>query len=104
MPELSFQIEHAEVVPFAMVPQLAFKLRVTNHKADEVIHTVALRCQVQIETTRRRYTAVGAGKFARSFWRARTVGADAEDLFMDAHQCHDPGLPGKHRNRHSGAV
>jgi Family of unknown function (DUF6084) len=56
MPELSFQIEHAEVVPFAMVPQLAFKLRVTNHKADEVIHTVALRCQVQIETTRRRYT------------------------------------------------
>jgi len=32
-----------------------FKLRVTNADADQPIHTVALRCQIQIEVTRRRY-------------------------------------------------
>jgi hypothetical protein len=34
---------------------LSFKLRVTNADADEPIHTVALRCQIQIEAARRRY-------------------------------------------------
>ncbi len=32
-----------------------FKLRVTNADAEEPINTIALRCQIQIETTRRRY-------------------------------------------------
>jgi hypothetical protein len=57
MPDLQFQIEGAEVEPFAVSPQLAFKLRVTNPAADELIHSVALRAQVQIESTRRKYTA-----------------------------------------------
>jgi hypothetical protein len=55
MPELSFQIEAASVVPFAAVPTLAFKLQIKNSAADETIHTIALRCQIQIEVTRRRY-------------------------------------------------
>ncbi|MGA8877573.1 MAG: DUF6084 family protein, partial [Candidatus Korobacteraceae bacterium] len=57
MPDLQFHIEGAEVEPFAVSPQLAFKLRVTNAAADEHIHSVALRAQVQIESTRRKYTA-----------------------------------------------
>lgn len=56
MPELNFHIEGAEVVPYAATPQIALKLRVSNTTA-EPIHTVALRCQVQLEVTRRRYTA-----------------------------------------------
>ena len=55
MPDLSFSIEGAEVVPFAVTPQLAFKLRVRNADPDEAVHTVALHCQIQIEATRRRY-------------------------------------------------
>ncbi len=39
----------------AASPLLSFKLRITNTDADEPIHTVALRCQIQIEATRRRY-------------------------------------------------
>ncbi len=58
MPELSFQIESASVVPFAALPMLAFQLRINNATPGEIIHTVALRCQIQIETTRRRYAAV----------------------------------------------
>ena len=56
MPDLSFQVERAEVVSNAASPLLAFKLRLTNSNPEETIHTVALRCQIQIETTRRKYT------------------------------------------------
>jgi len=55
MPDLDFQIEGAEVTGFAATPTIAFKLRVTNGNRREVIHSVALRCQIQIEVTRRRY-------------------------------------------------
>src|ERR1700677_1664571 len=56
MPELSFQIEGAEIVPYAAAPLIAFKLQLRNEPAGEVIHTVALRAQIQIEATRRRYS------------------------------------------------
>ncbi len=56
MPELTFAIEGAEPVPFAAAPLVAFKLRITNSPADQTIQTIALRVQIQIETTRRRYT------------------------------------------------
>lgn len=55
MPALTFQIEEAVVVPFAVAPLLAFKLRISNKPADETIHTIALRCQIQLEVTRRHY-------------------------------------------------
>ena len=56
MPELTFQIEEAVVAEFAATPSMIFKLRVSNRVPAETIHTVALRAQIQIETTRRRYT------------------------------------------------
>jgi len=56
MPDLSFQIEGASVVPFAVAPTLAFKLQISNAAVDEAIHTVALRCQIQIDVARRRYS------------------------------------------------
>lgn len=55
MPELRFQIDGAEAVENAAAPMLALKLRITNLPVDEAIHTVMLRCQVQIEPARRRY-------------------------------------------------
>ncbi len=56
MPDLSFRIEEAVVVPFAVAPTLAFRLRINNAVPEEKIHTVALRCQIQLDVTRRRYT------------------------------------------------
>jgi hypothetical protein len=35
---------------------IAFQLQIKNAVAAETIHTIALRCQIQIEVTRRRYT------------------------------------------------
>lgn len=61
MPDLAITVEKAETVPFAASPTLAFKLRVANADPEEgihtVVHTVVLRCQIQIEVARRRYTA-----------------------------------------------
>ena len=58
MPDLNFQIEGAERVAHAAAPLMVFKLRITNAvDAGEPIQTVALRCQIQIESPRRRYSA-----------------------------------------------
>jgi hypothetical protein len=57
MPDLGFRIAGAEAVKFAASPQIALNLQVTNNNPAETIHSVALRCQIQIEVTRRRYTA-----------------------------------------------
>ena len=58
MPDLGFTIEGAEVAKFSTSPQIAFKLHITNADPTEIIHSVALRSQIQIEVTRRRYTPV----------------------------------------------
>ena len=55
MSDLRLTVESAEPVPFAAVPLLAFKLRVTNTPAEELIHTIALKVQIQLEATRRQY-------------------------------------------------
>src|ERR1700730_9366662 len=57
MPDLSFQIEKAEPQRFTVAPTLLFRLRITNTVANETVHSVALRCQIQLEVTRRRYSA-----------------------------------------------
>ncbi len=57
MPDLGFHVEGAEAIANAASPLLAFKLRLTDVNAEQIIHTVALRCQIQLEVTRRKYTA-----------------------------------------------
>jgi Family of unknown function (DUF6084) len=52
VPGLTFLVEAAEAIPFAASPTIAFRLRV----ASERVQSVALRCQIQIEAQRRRYT------------------------------------------------
>jgi len=55
MPDLNFKVESVEVVPHTVSPLLAFKLRVSNSDPSETIHTVVLRCQIQLEVARRQY-------------------------------------------------
>jgi len=56
MTDLTFHIEGVSAAPFAAVPQLTFRLRISQRDG-VVVHTLVLRCQVEIEPTRRRYTA-----------------------------------------------
>jgi len=67
MPDLSFKVEDATVVPYAAAPTLALKLRINNAATTQVIHTVALRCQIQLEVTRRRYTSEEQAKMRDLF-------------------------------------
>src|SRR5580693_6619620 len=54
MPDLEFRINGASVVPHSASPLLALQMEIGN-SGGEPIHTVVLRCQIQIETTRRKY-------------------------------------------------
>lgn len=67
MPDLDFQVCEAEPLPFAASPALVLKLRIVNSESDEPVHTVALRCQIQIEATRRRYSAEEQRRLADLF-------------------------------------
>jgi Family of unknown function (DUF6084) len=67
MPDLNFSVESAESVPFAAAPTLSLKLRVNDTQPDETIHTIALRAQIQIEATRRRYSDVEKAKLLDLF-------------------------------------
>ncbi|MFZ3333874.1 MAG: DUF6084 family protein, partial [Candidatus Acidiferrales bacterium] len=55
MPDLQLAIEGADVVQYSAAPLLAFKVRIVNQPAGEVIHTLALRAQIQLEVSRRKY-------------------------------------------------
>ncbi|MFZ3215999.1 MAG: DUF6084 family protein [Candidatus Acidiferrales bacterium] len=56
MPDLNFKIEAVEAVAYAAAPLLAFKLAVISAPAGQIIHTVVLRAQIQIDVTRRHYS------------------------------------------------
>jgi hypothetical protein len=57
MPDLGFGIEGAEVLEYAAVPSLLFKLRVENLE-EEPIRSVSLNTQVRIAATQRHYDTV----------------------------------------------
>jgi len=56
MPDLDFRVESVAPVPYAAAPLLSFRIAVTNGGAGENIYSVALRAQIQLEVTRRRYS------------------------------------------------
>jgi hypothetical protein len=56
VPNLDFAVEGAEVLEFAAVPSLLFKLRVENLQ-EEPIRSVALNTQIRISATQRHYGA-----------------------------------------------
>jgi hypothetical protein len=56
VPDLTFEVVHAEVLPFAAVPSLLFKLRIENLE-EEPVRSVALNTQIRISATRRHYEA-----------------------------------------------
>jgi hypothetical protein len=80
MPDLKITVEKADVVPFAMTPTLAFRLRVANADPAETIHTVVLRCQIQIEVTRRRYTALDQERLRDLFGEPERWGQTLRNL------------------------
>ena len=67
MPDLSFQVVEAQAEPYAAAPELKFHLRIAASDSAESIRNVALRCQVRIEATRRRYASDEQARLADLF-------------------------------------
>jgi hypothetical protein len=56
VPDLDFRVEAAEVLEFAAVPSILFKLRIENLE-EEAVRSVALNTQVRIAAAQRHYDA-----------------------------------------------
>lgn len=54
MSRLTFSIEGVRAEPYAAAPTLLFRLRITETSGEQ-IHALVLRCQIQIDSRRRRY-------------------------------------------------
>ncbi len=67
MPDLSITVACAEAVRFGATPSIAFEMHMKNADPAERLHTVVLRCQIQIEVARRKYTATDQEKLRDLF-------------------------------------
>jgi hypothetical protein len=80
MPDLSFEVVGAEAPAFAAVPTLVFKLRIVNENQIERIHSISLRCQIQIAVTRRRYSAQAQARLLEVFGEPKRWGETLRSL------------------------
>ena len=55
MAGMNFAIEGAQSIQFAAAPAIGFTLRVTNSRPTQSVESIALRCQILIESQRRHY-------------------------------------------------
>jgi len=67
MPDVTFEIISSEVKPFAAIPALSFRLRVTNATENEEVYAAALKCQVMIEAVKRTYNEDSKNKLHELF-------------------------------------
>jgi len=67
MPDVTFALTAVEAPPFAANPTLLFKLRITADQPETVIHTIALRCQIQLAVTRRHYSPAAQERLLEVF-------------------------------------
>jgi len=94
MPDLSILVADARVVPFAAVATLAFPLQMVNAAPDEEIHTIALRCQIQIEVTRRSYTPQEQARMLDLFGTPQRWGQTLRNLLWMHTSVVVPGFSG----------
>jgi len=80
MPDLNFEVIGAEAPSFAAVPTIIFKLRVVNALAEEQIHSVALRCQIQLAVTRRHYSSEAQARLLEVFGEPKRWGETLRSL------------------------
>ena len=91
MPELNFQVEKSRGGPLRRsTGAFVFKLRVTNSGAEEAIHTVVLRAQIQIEVTRRHYSAEEQARLLDLFGEPERWGATLRNLLWTHASGHVP--------------
>ncbi len=79
MPDLDFRVEGAEVLEFAAVPSLLFKLRIENLGV-EPIRSVTLNTQIRIAATQRHYEAAEQERLLELFGEPHRWGTTLRSL------------------------
>ena len=79
MPDLDFRVEGAEVLEYAAVPTLSFKLRIENLE-EEPIRSVSLNTQVRIAARQRHYEAVEQERLQELFGEPHRWGETLRSL------------------------
>jgi hypothetical protein len=92
-PDLSFRVEGAEAVPFAASPTLALALRI-DATEDVAIHSVLLRCQINLEVTRRPYNGREQEKLFELFGRPQDWGRTLRSMLWTHASVSVPGFTG----------
>ena len=79
MISLGFEILGVRAEPYAAVPTLMFRLRITE-ETGERIHAIALRCQIQIEPRQRHYEGAEQERLFELFGEAPRWGETLQTL------------------------
>lgn len=67
MPDLDFVVESAEVLEYAAVPTILFRLGIRNLVEGEEVNSISLHSQIRIAATQRRYDGAEQGKLRELF-------------------------------------
>jgi hypothetical protein len=94
MPDLAFFVDQAEAVPFAAAPTISFRLRLVNQPSGQRIFTVALRAQIQIEVTRRKYSPGDQKNLKDLFGAPERWSQTLRSLLWTHASCVVPGFEG----------
>jgi hypothetical protein len=79
LPDLNFQVESAEALPFAAVPSLLFKLRVTDQQ-ETAFRAITLQTQIRILANQRRYNPDEQTRLRELFGETRQWGDTLKPL------------------------
>lgn len=80
MPDLTITVASAEAAKYAAVPSIALELNLKNGDPLEVLHTVVLRAQIQIEVARRKYSGQDQEKLRDLFGEPERWGQTLRNL------------------------
>ncbi len=80
MPDLNFEVVGAEAPAFAAVPMLIFKLHISNAIERERIHSIMLRCQIQLSVIRRHYSPEEQARLLEVFGEPKRWGETLRSL------------------------
>jgi hypothetical protein len=81
MPDLDFEMLSADVKPYAAVPTIVFKLRITNTVEGEEVYAVGLKSQLRIEAMHRTYEDETKKRLLEVFGQPERWGQTLKSLF-----------------------
>lgn len=93
MSHLSFAVLGARAEPYAAVPTLVLRLRIEETTGAR-IHTLALRCQIQIEPRQRHYSAAEEERLLELFGEPQRWGQTLKTILWTHASLMVPGFEG----------